>query len=151
MLVWRVVSQSWMCALASTPRTSRSGRVQPRFLSKNCDNALRVTKVTSSSVASATRHIPPGTIASVNVMLSPVAIPPVYHIRFVDVPAFVSWNPPFGIACYDLAVALTFYLLNIRIPLRRDQCNTYRHPDALVGLVVTQGNQLMIALNIKLR
>ena len=28
-----------------------------------------------------------------------------HHVRLVNIPAFVSWGPPFGVVCYDLAIA----------------------------------------------
>ncbi|MBV8178639.1 MAG: hypothetical protein JO045_07480 [Mycobacterium sp.] len=74
-----------------------------------------------------------------------------HHVRLVNIPAFVSWGPPFGVVCYDLAIAyagaFTFYLLNIRLPLRRDRQNIYRHVGPLVGLIVTQADQLITTLN----
>jgi hypothetical protein len=74
-----------------------------------------------------------------------------HHVGLVNVPAFVSWGPAFGVVCYDLAIAyagaFTFYLLNIRLPLRRDRRNIYRHVGPLVGLIVTQADQLITTLN----
>lgn len=74
-----------------------------------------------------------------------------HHIWLVTLPAFVSWGPPFGAVCYDLAIAytgaFTFYILNIRLPLRRDRRNIYRTVGPLVGLVVRHGNDLITALN----
>jgi hypothetical protein len=55
------------------------------------------------------------------------------------------------VVCYELAIAYTgafvFYLLVVRLPLRRDRRNIYRTVGPLVGLVVMHGNQLMTALN----
>jgi hypothetical protein len=61
-----------------------------------------------------------------------------HHIYLVNKPAFVSWGPPLGVVCYEIAIAytgaFTFYLLNIRLPLRRDRRNIYRTVGPLVGL-----------------
>ena len=58
---------------------------------------------------------------------------------------------PFGVVAYDLAIAyagaFTFYLLNVRLPLRRDRRNIYRHVGPRVGLIVKQGKYLMTKLN----
>jgi hypothetical protein len=74
-----------------------------------------------------------------------------HHIWLVNAPAKISWGPPFGVVCYDLAIAyagaFTFYLLNVRLPLRRDRRNIYRHVGPLVGLIVTQADQLVEKLN----
>jgi hypothetical protein len=74
-----------------------------------------------------------------------------HHVYLVNEPALVSWGPPFGVICYDLAIAYAgafmFYVLVVRLSLRRDRQNIYRHVGPLVGLIVTQGNQLMTTLN----
>ena len=52
--------------------------------------------------------------------------------------------------CYDIAIAYTgafmFYLLNVRLPLRRDRRNIYRHIGPLAR-VVAQATGLMQTLN----
>jgi hypothetical protein len=74
-----------------------------------------------------------------------------HHICLVNIPARISWGPPFGVVCYELAIAyagaFTFYLLNVRLPLRRDRHNIYRHVGPLVGLIVTQADELIAKLN----
>jgi hypothetical protein len=74
-----------------------------------------------------------------------------HHIWLVDIPAHISWGPPFGVVCYELAIAyagaFTFYLLNVRLPLRRDRHNIYRHLGPLVGLIVTQADEFIAKLN----
>jgi hypothetical protein len=75
----------------------------------------------------------------------------IHHIWLVNIPARFTWAPPLGVICYDFAVAyggaFTFYLLNVRLPLRRDRRNIYRHVGPLVGLIVTQGKYLITKLN----
>jgi hypothetical protein len=74
-----------------------------------------------------------------------------HHAWLVNVPAVVSWGSGFGVVCYDIAIAyvgaFTFYVLNIRVPLRRDRRNIYRNIGPLVGFVVMHGNELIKSLN----
>lgn len=84
-------------------------------------------------------------------LLVALAYAVLHHVYLVTKPAFVSWGPPFGVICYDLAIAYAgafiFYVLVVRLPLRRDRQNIYQHVGPLMGLIVTQGNQLMTTLN----
>ncbi|OBK39824.1 hypothetical protein A5658_02975 [Mycobacterium sp. 1245111.1] len=75
----------------------------------------------------------------------------VHHVVLVNVPARSTWAPALGSIFYDFAIAyagaFTFYLLNVRLPLRRDRRNVYRHVGPLVGLIVTQSDYLITKLN----
>jgi hypothetical protein len=74
-----------------------------------------------------------------------------HHIWLVTIPAQYSCSPALGVVMYDSAIAyagaFTFYLLNVRLPLRRDRRNIYRHVGPRVGLIVTQGKYLITKLN----
>jgi hypothetical protein len=84
-------------------------------------------------------------------LIAAVAYAVAHHVWLVNIPARISWGPPFGVVCYDFAIAyggaFTFYLLNVRLPLRRDRHNIYRHVGALVGLIVTQADEFIAKLN----
>lgn len=73
------------------------------------------------------------------------------HVALANIAEAFQGGQRLGSVCYDLAIAyagaFTFYLLNIRVPLRRDRRNIYRHVGYWVNLIVTQGNQLIQTLN----
>ncbi len=84
-------------------------------------------------------------------LLVALAYAVLHHVYLVTKPPFVSWGPPVGAVFHELAIAYAgafiFYLLIVRLPLRRDRHNIYRTVGPLIGLVVLHGNQLMETLN----
>jgi hypothetical protein len=60
-------------------------------------------------------------------------------------------GPRFGALWYDLSIAyigaFVFYLLNIRVPLRRDRRKIYRHIGPQVGFIIDDAAALMTTLN----
>jgi hypothetical protein len=62
------------------------------------------------------------------------------HVLLADVPEAFQGGARLGALCYDLAIAytgaFTFYVLNIRLPLRRDRRNVYRHLPALIDQLI---------------
>jgi hypothetical protein len=73
------------------------------------------------------------------------------HVLLANVPEVFRGGARLGTVCYDIAIAYTgaflFYLLNIRLPLRRDRRNIYRHIGLLLARVVAQATGLMQTLN----
>lgn len=72
------------------------------------------------------------------------------HVVLANVSEAFRGGARLGMLCYDIAIAYTgafmFYLLNIRLPLRRDRQNIYRHIGP-VARVVAQATGLMQMLN----
>jgi hypothetical protein len=75
----------------------------------------------------------------------------VHHICLVNIPSPMSWGPPVGVVIYELAIAYAgafiFYLLVVRLPLRRDRRNVYQHLGPLIGLILGHASGLMMSLN----
>lgn len=73
------------------------------------------------------------------------------HVLLANVPEAFPGGARLGVVCYDLAIAytgaFTFYLLNIRLPLRRDRRYIYQHLAKSIDLVVSQPRSLMGSLN----
>ncbi|MBI3224188.1 MAG: hypothetical protein HYZ39_03905 [Mycolicibacterium cosmeticum] len=73
------------------------------------------------------------------------------HVTLAAVPEVFPSGARWGDLIYDLAIAyvgaFAFYLLNIRLPLRRDRRAVYRHIGPSVGLLVTHAHQMMETLN----
>jgi hypothetical protein len=69
------------------------------------------------------------------------------HVLLADVPEAFRGGARLGVVCYDLAVAytgaFTFYLLNIRLSLRQDRRNIYRHLASSIDRVASQPRSLM--------
>jgi hypothetical protein len=74
------------------------------------------------------------------------------HVLLANVPERFPGGARIGIVCYDLSIAycgaFLFYLLNIRVPLRRDRRNIYRHIGPQVGLIIGDAIELMRWLNL---
>lgn len=72
------------------------------------------------------------------------------HVVLANVSEVFRGGARLGVLCYDIAIAYTgafmFYLLNVRLPLRRDRRNIYRHIGPLAR-VVAQATGLMQMLN----
>ncbi len=72
------------------------------------------------------------------------------HVVLANVAEVFRGGARLGMLCYDIAIAytgaFTFYLLNIRLPLRRDRRDIYRHIGP-VARVVAQATGLMQMLN----
>jgi hypothetical protein len=73
------------------------------------------------------------------------------HVVLANVPEIFHAGARWGDLLYDLAIAyvgaFTFYLLNIRLPLRRDRRNVYQSLGPLISRIVGQAVQLMGHLN----
>ncbi len=72
------------------------------------------------------------------------------HVFLANVSEIFRGGARLGMLGYDIAIAYTgaflFYLLNVRLPLRRDRRNIYRHIGPLAR-VVAQATGLMQTLN----
>jgi hypothetical protein len=73
------------------------------------------------------------------------------HVILANVPEIIRGGARLGEVCYDLAIAYAgafiFYLLIVRLSLRRDRRSIYRHVGLLLARVVAQGSGLMQTLN----
>jgi hypothetical protein len=73
------------------------------------------------------------------------------HVILANVPEIIRGGARLGEVCYDLAIAyagaFVFYLLIVRLPLRRDRRNIYRHVGLLLSRVIYQAQILMQTLN----
>lgn len=73
------------------------------------------------------------------------------HVTFANVPEVFPTGARISDLLYDLAIAyvgaFAFYLLNIRLPLRRDRRAMYRNVAPMVGMVVTHAKVMMTKLN----
>lgn len=73
------------------------------------------------------------------------------HVVLANTPEVFPTEARWGDLVYDLAIAyvgaFTFYLLNIRLPLRRDRRNVYRSLGPLISRIVGHAVQLMGHLN----
>jgi hypothetical protein len=78
-----------------------------------------------------------------------------HHVWLVTIPSPVWWGPPVGVVCYELSIAYTgafvFYLLVVRVPLRRDRRNTYRRLTFTIHGPVNRAVELMRYLYITAR
>jgi hypothetical protein len=72
------------------------------------------------------------------------------HVFLANVSEVFRGGARLGMLCYDIAIAytgaFTFYLLNVRLPLRRGRRNIYRHIGP-VARVVAHATSLMQMLN----
>lgn len=73
------------------------------------------------------------------------------HVTLANVPEAFPTGARWGDLLYDLAIAyvgaFAFYLLNIRVPLRRDRRAVYRHIGPMVGMIVNHARILVTKLN----
>jgi hypothetical protein len=73
------------------------------------------------------------------------------HILLANVPEAFRGATRLGAVCYDLAIAytgaFTFYVLIIRLPLRRDRRNVYRHLPELIDQFEYNAGFFMSCLN----
>ncbi len=73
------------------------------------------------------------------------------HVVLANVPEVFRTGARWGDLFYGLAIgyigAFAFYLLNIRLPLRRDRQAIYRNIGPVVGLVVMHANEMLVSLN----
>ena len=69
------------------------------------------------------------------------------HVFLANIPEKFRGVARWGDLCYDLAIAYAgafiFYLLNIRLPLRRDRRNVYQYLAPLVERVIGEAVGLM--------
>ena len=74
-----------------------------------------------------------------------------HHVWLVDKPALFHNAARWGAVAYDIAIAysgaFTFYILNVRLPQRRDRRNIYRHLAPLISRVVGEATNLIQHLN----
>ena len=73
------------------------------------------------------------------------------HVYLAYVPELFRGGAQLGDLIYDLAIAyvgaFAFYLLVVRLPLRRDRQNHYRHIGWLLWMISQHAKDLMVALN----
>ena len=73
------------------------------------------------------------------------------HVFLANVPEVFPTGARWGELFYDLAIgyvgAFVFYLIVVRVPLRRDRENYYRHLGFLVVRLVAEASDLMMSLN----
>ena len=73
------------------------------------------------------------------------------HVFLANVPEWFPTGARWGDLFYDLAIAyvgsFVFYLLVVRLPLRRDRAKYYRHLAPLVVRLVAEASALMESLN----
>lgn len=69
------------------------------------------------------------------------------HVVLIEKPELFRWGAELGELFYSLAVgyvgAFLFYLLNIRLPLRRDRRNIYPHIGPMIGMIVRHTNDFV--------
>lgn len=86
-------------------------------------------------------------------LLAIVAVTFVYahHVWLVDQPPLFAKAAAWGTVTYELAIgyvgAFIFYILNVRLPQRRDRRNVYKHLAPLLGRVVGEACNLIQHLN----
>lgn len=72
-------------------------------------------------------------------------------VLLAHVPELFRGGARIGTLLYDLSIAyagaFTFYLLVVRLPLRRDRQNVYRHIGWLIWLIIEHARNLMTTLN----
>lgn len=73
------------------------------------------------------------------------------HVFLANVPEFFPAGARWGELLYDLAIgyvaSFVFYLLVVRVPLRRDRENYYSHLRPLIVRLVSEARDLMVSLN----
>lgn len=73
------------------------------------------------------------------------------HVLLANIPELFPGGARLGDLIYDLAIAyvgaFVFYLLVVRIPLRRDRENVYQHLEPLMTRIVQEADELMGTLH----
>ena len=74
------------------------------------------------------------------------------HVLLINIPQLFRGGAQLGELFYDLAIgyvgAFVFYLLNIRLPLRRDRRNIYPHIGPMIGMIVTHTKDFVRICNV---